>query len=350
MAHVFISYKHTDSDDFARSLRQELENAGFDVWWDDDIPAGEDWRREIDQAIEDAFALVVIMTPEARKSEYITYEWACARGAEKPVIPLMWKSTGLHPRLDAFQYIDFAHSDHQIALDKLIKRLQIAEEQNTMYKVPRDAPPAVRRAVADLASPRADERKEALETLAGANHPSARAVLIDCLSDTLRDVRFRAAFLLGNERDVNTVPGLISLLGDQYPDVRQAAAGALGQIGDKRAVPKLIVALHDEFRNVREAAAGALGEIGDKRAVPTLLEVINDRDVYVCRVIISALGKIGDARAVPALIAKLDDEASEVYRAAEVALEQIGTPEALAAVKEWRERQSSSNPRGGNIR
>ena len=42
----------------------------------------------IDLSIKNAFALIVIMTPEAKASEYVTYEWAFAWGVVVKVIPV----------------------------------------------------------------------------------------------------------------------------------------------------------------------------------------------------------------------------------------------------------------------
>jgi hypothetical protein len=105
--HVFISYKHEDGD-FAQLLIYKIKEAGFETWVDSDrLHAGEDWRVGIDAAIKDAVALVVIMTPEAKTSEYVTYEWAFAWGAGVKVIPVLYKETTLHPRLETLQYLNF---------------------------------------------------------------------------------------------------------------------------------------------------------------------------------------------------------------------------------------------------
>jgi CheY-like chemotaxis protein len=109
--HVFISYKHEDVD-FAENLISRIKEAGFTAWQDSDkLHPGEDWRAGIDQAIKSAFALIVIMTPEAKASEYVTYEWSFAWGAGVKVIPVLLKrtSTPLHPRLEALQYLDFTY-------------------------------------------------------------------------------------------------------------------------------------------------------------------------------------------------------------------------------------------------
>src|SRR5215469_6030841 len=106
--HVFISYSHANGD-FAEILRTRLEGSGLKVWTDEDrLLAGEDWRIGIDQAIRSACALIVVMTPPAKASEYVTYEWAFASGVGVKVIPILLEPTPLHPRLEVLQYLDFS--------------------------------------------------------------------------------------------------------------------------------------------------------------------------------------------------------------------------------------------------
>ena len=108
MNHIFISHCHEDSD-FAEILESKLKEANFAVWRDTRIGGGKDWRKEIDQAINEALALIVTMTTEAKASQYVTYEWAFAWGAGVKVIPILLKKTELHPRLESLQYLDFTN-------------------------------------------------------------------------------------------------------------------------------------------------------------------------------------------------------------------------------------------------
>jgi hypothetical protein len=106
---VFICHAHEDGD-FAELLRIRLEQVGFTVWVDTSkLRAGEDWRTEIDESIRSCSALLVVVTPTARQSEYVTYEWAFAWGVGVKVIPLVLKRAPLHPRLEALQYLDFTN-------------------------------------------------------------------------------------------------------------------------------------------------------------------------------------------------------------------------------------------------
>jgi tetratricopeptide (TPR) repeat protein len=123
--HVFISYKHDDSD-FAENLIQRVKGEGFTTWIDTDgLHPGDDWREGIDQAIRAAFALIVIMSPAAEASSYVTYEWAFAWGCGIKVIPVMYKKTELHPRLGSLQYLDFTNSIRP--WDRLMRTLKRAK-------------------------------------------------------------------------------------------------------------------------------------------------------------------------------------------------------------------------------
>lgn len=124
MHQVFISYKR-EQIDLAQSLEGKLKEAGFDSWMDRNIHVGTEWREKIAEEIRKSIALIVIMTPEAKASEYVTYEWAFAHGAGVRVIPLIHiKPDELHPRLKTLQYVDY--KDPQL-WDKLINSLRDAQ-------------------------------------------------------------------------------------------------------------------------------------------------------------------------------------------------------------------------------
>jgi hypothetical protein len=107
--YLFLSHSKDDGD-FAELLKLRLEREGYVAWVDTDrLAPGLDWRQEIDKAIKDAKALIAIMSPQARASEYVTYEWAFAWGCGKKVIPIMLRETTLHPRLATLQYLDFTN-------------------------------------------------------------------------------------------------------------------------------------------------------------------------------------------------------------------------------------------------
>jgi HEAT repeat protein len=97
-------------------------------------------------------------------------------------------------------------------------------------------------------------------------------------------------------------------------------ADSLRQLGPT-AVEPLMAALQHENPNVRWWAAWTLGEIGEKRAVSALVAALEDPDWGVRRTAVAALGKIGDPQAVEPLVARLGDRAIGVRWEARKALE-----------------------------
>jgi hypothetical protein len=88
MARIFISYCRDDGP-FARLLNERLKQAGLAAWQDRELPPGENWRDEIDQALQEAHTVVVVMSAAANALAYVNYEWAFALGAGLRVIPLL---------------------------------------------------------------------------------------------------------------------------------------------------------------------------------------------------------------------------------------------------------------------
>lgn len=315
MTHVFISYSRTDNH-FARLLKIELEQADIQTWIDTEkLLAGKDWRQAIDEAIHDAYALIIVMSPEAAASRYVTYEWAFALGLGIPVIPLMLKPTEFHTRLDMLQHFDFTNPDSVLQpWTKLIERIEtIQEEYGTRIQIPHNAPRDIR---------------QTLEAFNNWNPVERQA----------------AAMALGNIENPIAVPALCTvLLKDKNPSVRASVAQALGQIKDTNAVTALSEALQkDRNARVRKAAAWALGQIKDVQAVPALSKALKDTKYYVRWAVAWALGQTGNVQAVPVLIEALkNDMDNDVKLFAQKSLQKIGTPEALTAVKQWKEQMQS---------
>lgn len=105
----FISHAKEDGD-FAENLKGRLREVALDAWIDVDVlEAGVDWRKEIDDAILQSLALILVLSPDSKSSEYVTYEWAFALGSGLRIVPLMLRDTSIHPRLEVFQYLDFTN-------------------------------------------------------------------------------------------------------------------------------------------------------------------------------------------------------------------------------------------------
>lgn len=90
--HVFISYQHSDRsyvDKLAAFLRQEQ----IPVWYDFSLVPGDRFPAVIQQRIDECFALIVVLTPEAAASEWVLDELSYARARHKLVLPLQLRET-----------------------------------------------------------------------------------------------------------------------------------------------------------------------------------------------------------------------------------------------------------------
>ena len=94
---VFLSYARDDGEDFAADLKRRLERDAPDlgpIWQDrSQMEGGEPWWPQIEQGIDGAVFLVLVMTPAAARSSIVRREWQYARRSGKCVYPV--KGPGL---------------------------------------------------------------------------------------------------------------------------------------------------------------------------------------------------------------------------------------------------------------
>jgi HEAT repeat protein len=115
-------------------------------------------------------------------------------------------------------------------------------------------------------------RSTAARSLGELGSAAAVQPLESLLGDSNVEVRVSAAYALGLLGDKHAVEQLIKKLADESEDprVRGTIAEALADLRDQAAVVPLIGALKDQSVEVRFWAAFALGQLGDPRAVPEL--------------------------------------------------------------------------------
>src|SRR5262245_56741152 len=122
MAHIFISYSRHDTQIIDRLVR-ELEAAAVEVWIDrEDIQGGSKWRRQIVDAIEDADALLVALSPNAVESDNVRKELDIAEEAKKPVIPVEIRRVVI-PKDMVYQLVGLQRIDLATSFDVGVKGL-----------------------------------------------------------------------------------------------------------------------------------------------------------------------------------------------------------------------------------
>lgn len=123
---------------------------------------------------------------------------------------------------------------------------------------------------------------ESQQALGRIGRPAVKPLSTALLKHSRSRVRYNAAIVLGNIKDLDSVASLISALRtDTDYEVRMWSAAALGNLSDKwsvnaldNAVLALIEALKDKDSNVQQKAAYALGKMKAMTAVPALIEAL----------------------------------------------------------------------------
>jgi len=354
MSHIYISYSQDDGE-FVGDLIRQIEDAGFQVWTDPEgLRAAEEWSEGIDQAIRDAFAMIVILSPTAKASEQMMYEWMFALGVGVRILTVTLHPVTVHPRLESVPRLDFSDTS-ALPWGKLIRHLQDARGTDRPFSpfrtrpgastpspfgAPRrpSAPPPAGGGLLDRIRRREDiyDDPDDDDDLFGSS-PAPQddvARLIKALDHDNRDDRIAAARRLSELGEKSAVPGLVRMLRDEDWRIRDAAMQALGRLKAAAAVAAML----EGIRTTRPSPFGggpnttviedALVAIG-KPCIPILMDAMSDDDARIRLIIIEVLGQLNSAEALPALTEALRDPEWRVRWRAADAIGKLGDPSAV---------------------
>lgn len=140
MSRIFLSYARDDVD-AATGLADAIAEAGHDVWWDHHLHGGSRFAKEIDRALKDAEAVVVLWSQASVESAWVQDEAAEGRDSER-LIPVAINSTKPPLGFRQFHTIDLGSWNGQgppEALNELIDaigRTCATDEQALKRAVP----------------------------------------------------------------------------------------------------------------------------------------------------------------------------------------------------------------------
>ena len=138
--HIFISYSRRD-DETMRRTAFFLRDQGFKVWVDNEklIPGTAAWEESIEIAIKNAFAVVILLSPDSKNSEWVRREITYADQFEKRLFPVLVKGTGeesIPLRLITRQYVDL-RKDEATGLNALAAAVRFFIEQKQTLEMKR---------------------------------------------------------------------------------------------------------------------------------------------------------------------------------------------------------------------
>ncbi len=240
--------------------------------------------------------------------------------------------------------------------------------------------------IADLQSPRPDERALAVKKLAERFDADDLGLFTQAARDPVAIVRAEAMVALGKSSDSRVVDLLGEALGDPDDDVQARAAVALAgvksdkarayltlQYGRRGRATRMVIVQALKSANIpgamasvvvaeanaiwernlqaltqgslpeRVGAAEELGKSGRPEAVNRLVPLLKDNQVVLAAAAARGLGYAGDKRAVPALSALLDENFPELREAACEALARLKDPASLPRLLAAAEEHSPSS-------
>ncbi|MBZ0285400.1 MAG: toll/interleukin-1 receptor domain-containing protein [Anaerolineae bacterium] len=140
---VFISYSRRDTI-IAEQIVGKLNARHITVWWDKLIAPGIgtgtlNWVSQIENAIEHARCIVVILSPDSKTSQWVANELAYAQTLDKTAFPLLARGDPHHSipiNLSSAHYIDIRGEHYDIGVEQLIQAVnrltgKITETQET---------------------------------------------------------------------------------------------------------------------------------------------------------------------------------------------------------------------------
>jgi formylglycine-generating enzyme required for sulfatase activity len=86
---LFLSYSRQDSDAM-HQVQEALREAGLSVWTDEGLePGTQSWKDAIAEAVKQAYALVVLLSPNSSQSTWVKNEIGYAQTLNKRIFPLL---------------------------------------------------------------------------------------------------------------------------------------------------------------------------------------------------------------------------------------------------------------------
>lgn len=393
-AYVFMSYSRKDEDPM-RLIAKFLRAQGIKVWVDNEklIPGTPIWEDEVEKAIMGASAIVVVLSPDAKNSEWVRREITLADQHRKRVFPVLVRgdeNSSISLRLINRQYVDIRGNETagmkylSTAISYYLSQLNVHEKE-TVEESRKLMPPQTNRENEQLRTERVVSKKTTPEKigrnaikktddkitespsrdnvlswlLGGAQGKPKRLVTqladvtkrdqtaqelirlgADALPSLLKALQTKDANLLPLYQQVlaripSATPALTRMLATAHPILRGRVAEVFSISKDRTAVPVLLDALQGEYFTVRSRAALALGKIGDRKALPLLLGALKDSEDEVRIAACLALGYFKDPATFDEITnVLLDDPKIEVRQAAAKALGNTEHPAALPYLME----------------
>lgn len=221
-------------------VRDSLRADGLEVWTDENLtPGTRSWKAAIENALENAACLVVIFSPDAKKSAWVREEMNYAEAQDIRIFPLLARGdekTAVPFGFITAQWVDIRQeADFTSGLQKLAFTVRV--HLGMVSQEPRAPQPASITLHAEEELPREDKTQPRRQ---GTPFPPnvTKAIMVLQNRDSKWWRRVDAVTRLGELRDPVALPALRAYLDDPDPDVQRAAQKAIELISAASATLK----------------------------------------------------------------------------------------------------------------
>ena len=120
--YIFVSYSHVDSSVIYEELNW-LQEQRFNLWYDEGIEAGTQWREELALAIESAKLFVFFVTPNSAQSENCRKELNYALNHQIPIVAVHLVPTNFSSGMDLMLSDIQAILKHEMTVEEYRRKL-----------------------------------------------------------------------------------------------------------------------------------------------------------------------------------------------------------------------------------
>jgi small GTP-binding protein len=125
--HVYMSYSRKD-EDVMKAITSELRKSGYEIWVDNEnlIPGTPIWESEIEKALITSVAVIVLLSPDSKQSQWVRREISYAEEYKKRIYPVLIRgdmNEAIPLKLITRQYVDLRKNREQ-GLRSLIAALR----------------------------------------------------------------------------------------------------------------------------------------------------------------------------------------------------------------------------------
>lgn len=87
---LYISYSNKDKE-LVHKLVEDIKDKGLEVWYDENlVEPGNEYQSKLTEGLQNADAVLVLITPNSISSSYVMNEMGLARGKEKLILPVIY--------------------------------------------------------------------------------------------------------------------------------------------------------------------------------------------------------------------------------------------------------------------